>query len=305
MDFSRRDWLRLFDVEAGAPEGFLADIAPSAAERVGRYRYMTRRTLAGEMQYIEIYPVYGPDKRKAVRAARAQATPEQIARANQRARERRLAMLLDTNFGPRDYFVTLTYAHDVTRELAQQDVRNFLRRVGRIRDRRGLDKQRYIYCLEDSDGEGGRVRTHIHLVISGGLTREELEQIWGMGYANALRLQPDSRGLEGLAKYLLKAQGNRTRSQSGRRSWSSSRNLEQPQVRKRRTGLSTARVRRMAEDAVHQGQEELERMYPGYDYIDLQVRYSDVTDGVYLEAVMRRKRGRPGDKTDTAAAAQV
>ena len=284
---TERDYRILFDAEE--PEGILAELLPPPRERCGKMRYITRRTLAGDIQYVDIYPRFGPDQERRARTARKAASPEKMERANQRARERRLAALMNTNFGQRDYFLTLTYAREVSRETAQKDVRNFLRRADRLREKRGLEKQKYIYCLEDSDTEGGRVRTHVHLAISGGLSRDELEQLWGHGFANADRLQPDERGLEGLAKYFLKTRGAGSREHPNRRSWSCSKNLKKPVVRKSASRFSTAKVRRMVEDLRVTGQEELEKAFPDYLFVDLAVHYSDTVEGVYLEAVLRKR----------------
>lgn len=283
-------YLDLFDADPEDEDGLLALAAPSPAERCGRMRYITRSTLAGDYRYVDIYPRFGPDQIQKCRTARKAASPEQVARANQRARVRKLAALMNANFTEKDYFLTLTYEREVCKADAKRDVQNYLRRVNRLRDRLGLDAGRYIYCLEDEDGEGRRTRTHIHLCLSGGIPREQLERLWGRGLCNCARLQPEEKGLEGLSRYFLKTQGRAGNRIQNARSWSCSKNLKKPKVRKSQSKFSNAKVRRMVEDLRFCAEEEFEKAFPKYAFVECRVHYSDVTEGVYLEAVLRRRR---------------
>jgi len=148
-----------------------------------------------------------------------------------------------------------------------------------------MDPLKYIWVMEggwDDMGGYGKQRLHIHMVTNGGISREDMEAMWERGYANSDRLQPQENGLEELAKYISKQR------QKGRR-WCASRNLTQPLERKTDAKVSNAAVKRIAYDIRNQAKEEMEKRYPSYRFVDCQVYYSDVIDGVYIRVLMRKK----------------
>lgn len=190
--------------------------------------------------------------------------------------------LADANFGPEDISLTLTFAGDAPGyQEAQKMIRNFLSRVRRARKRAGLPEMKYLYSIED-ENDGRKKRIHCHMLISGGIGRSELEEIWGKGYANADRLQPDGHGLEGIARYITKQQKNR-------RKWCGSRNLKKPVEDKRDAKIANARVKILAYDYRNEAKGVMEKLYPKYQFIDCDVRYSDIVDGVYIRCLMRRR----------------
>ena len=275
----------LFDV--GKPEAGLLDSywrEQPTEIRVGRMGYRTRTIKAGPRLEVEIYPIFGRENSGRLRAAKKNLTPEAVQRNNDERSRRRLIQLIDANFDEKDYHVTLTYAGTPPGyEKARADVKNFLRAVRRKREQRGLDELKYVYTIEDEQ-DGKKKRIHIHAIINGGISREELEQIWGQGYANADNLQPDENGLEAIARYITKQQKNR-------RKWARSRNLKQPKVRTSDTKVSNARVRRLAVDFPNSAKEIMEKLYPNYTHTKTVMRFSDVVDGAYIRCVMREKPG--------------
>ena len=107
-------------------------------------------------------------------------TTEIQQRLNQRHTEGRLRRLLHTNFTPSDLFATLTFDDanlPASVEDAQRLLQNFLRRVKRRYGKLGIDPK-YIYVLEYGTKHN---RLHIHLVISGGLNKDELTKLQGLG----------------------------------------------------------------------------------------------------------------------------
>lgn len=275
---SSEKYRELFQAES---DGFLEEICPLRL-RVGEWSYVTRSIRAGDMLELECYPVFTPAERRTARAARKRMTPEQMERINRRNAEKRIIRLANDNFGPRDNSVTLTFSEPVTYDEGLKACRNFIRRLKRIRDKRGLPELKYIYSVEDRSGDGAPRRTHVHMLISGGIPREEVEAIWGRGFANVDRLQPNEHGLAGIAKYITKQQRSRKR-------WVCSNNLKKPNVRRSECKLTNRRVKALAERLPQESQEILERLWPGYDFVECQVRYSDYVGGVYVEALMRRK----------------
>ena len=279
----------LFDVGAEPEAGLLDSYwrEQPTEIRVGRMGYRTRTIKAGPRLEVEIYPIFGRENTGRLRAAKKNMTPEAVQRNNEERSRRKLIQLIDANFTEKDYHVTLTYAGTPPAyDQARKDVKNFLRAVKRKREQRGLDELKYVYTIEDEQ-DGKRKRIHIHAIMNGGISREELERIWGQGYANADNLQPDENGLEAIARYITKQQKNR-------RKWARSRNLTMPKVRTSDTKVSNARVRRLAVDFPNSAKEIMEKLYPKYTHTRTIMRFSDVVDGAYIRCVLRRTKGGGG-----------
>ena len=252
--------------------------------RVGSMGYQTKTTIAGPRLEAEVYPMYGRDTSATLRRAKkTNVTPERQARLNRERSIRHLIQLADANFTDQDIHLTLTYRNAPTYERARKDMRNFCLRLKRLREKRGLPELKYIYTIE-GDQDGHRERIHIHMLTNGDMDRAEVERIWEKGYANADRLQPDENGLEAVVRYLVKQQVNK-------RKWCASRNLKQPKWRTSDSKLSNGRVKRIAFDIRNEAKEQMEKVYPGYQFVSCTVHYSDVVDGAYIRCVMR-KRGR-------------
>lgn len=250
------------------------------AIRVGEMGYRTKTTKAGPRLEAEVYPIFGRRMEQQARAAKARITPEKQQRLNMERAKRHFIQLVDANFTEEDIHLTLTYMNAPEYERARKDVRNFLNKVKRTREKRGLEPLKYAGMIEGND-DGKRERIHIHLLMSGGLAREELERIWARGYANADRLRPDENGLEAIARYIVKQQKNRKK-------WFASRNLKQPKSRTSDTRMTKSRVKRIAHDFRNEAKEIMEKQYPGYTFTKCSVYYSDIVDGVYIRCVMRK-----------------
>lgn len=277
--------------------------------RVGQMGYKARTTTAGTRLEAELFPVYGRAKMAAVRAAKRNQTKEAQERANHARSIRRQIMLAEANFTSRDYFLHLTYKEAPGFERAEKDVRNFLQRVKYLRKKRGLDDLKYMCVIEDGEG---KKRIHAHMLISGGIHRDELWQIWnkstvsGGGIIKAEPLDTEN-GLEGAVVYMAKelwAKGYRNNPEEDeidgiarymvnhvtrKRSWRNSRNLKTPHVSTCASKFSNRKVKMVARDFRVTAREIMEKTYPGYKFIQCAVYYSDVTDGVYIRSVMRRR----------------
>ena len=256
---------------------------------VGKMGYRRSVVLAGDRMECEIYPVFGREDEQKARAAKKNITTMKQKRLNDERARRRLILLADANFGEKDIHLTLTYRTAPNLEQCRKDLRNFLLRVKRYREKLGMDPLKYIYTIEgkreNSQGAGVN-RIHIHMLMNGGVSRERLEEMWEMGYANADRLQPTERGLEEIASYIIKE----ARNKDGARKWSASRNLVQP--KRRTTDAKTPKriVKLIAHDIRNEAKEQTEKLYPKYQFVDCKVYYSDQIDGVYIRILMRRRR---------------
>ena len=258
--------------------------------RVGRMGYRTRTTKAGPRLEAEIYPMYGREKTGRLRAEKKNMTPEKVTRLNMERSERHFILLVDGNFSEEDIHLTLTYKGETPDyKRAKMDVRNFLDRVKRLRNRLGLEPIKYAGAIEGG-ADGTRERIHVHIFMTGGIDRETLETIWAKGYANADRLRPDENGLEAVARYIIKQ--SRTGKEKFKKRWFASRNLKQPKTRTSDTKVTNAKVRKIAGDMLNEARAIMEKVYPGYEFTKCAVHGSDVVDGVYIRVVMRERKGR-------------
>ncbi len=246
-------------------------------------RYREKKYYCGEYLEVAIYPVYTHPKK---RGKRSKPTTEIQQRLNQRHTEGRLRRLLHTNFTPSDLFATLTFDEvnlPTSVEDAQRLLQNFLRRLKGKYARLGLNAK-YIYVLEYGQEHN---RLHIHLVLTGGITREDLEKLWGLGdtKADALRFEKD--GLATLAKYLTKGGGVDDQARPTWKRWSGSRNLEQPTVTQRDGRLSH---RKMAALCLDGGDADyLETLVDGYEMADFSLDTTqDIYGGYYLAATLKK-----------------
>ena len=261
----------------------------ATATRIGSMGYRTRTIKAGTRLEAEVYPIFGRSMEQTARKEKQNLTAERQSQLNTRRAKRQLVLLMENNFRTdEDIHVTLTYAGDEPDEKrCRKDIRNFLCRVKRLREKRGLKELKYIYAI----GHDRDQRIHVHCVMTGGIGRDELEKIWKKGYANTIRLQAQGGGLQGMANYLYRQ--NEKARDAGKRigyhMWSGSRNLKKPRVHTSDTKISNRKVKLIAQNFGATGREILEKTYPGYQVEDCRVYFSDVVDGVYIRCVMRKK----------------
>jgi hypothetical protein len=261
----------------------------ATATRIGAMGYRTRTIKAGTRLEAEVYPIYGRSQEQAARRGKQNLTPERQSQLNVRRAKRRLILLMEENFrAEEDSFVTLTYAEEPTMQRCRKDVRNFLNRVKRLREKKGLPELKYIYAI----GHDKDQRIHVHAVTTGGITQKELVKLWGKGIVNSYLIQSYGKGLQGLANYLYKQ--NEKAKDAGERAhvhmWCGSRNLKYKlKEHVSDTKMSNRKVKKIALSFGTLGREIMERTYPGYVLEDCRVMFSDVVDGAYIRCVMRKK----------------
>lgn len=239
--------------------------------------YREKRYVCGEYLDVYIYPTYSQPRG---RSRRRKPTSEAQQKLNQRHREEKLVRLLHANFTPEDLEIHLTYSEQPeTPEEAQRQVRNFIRRVQRRRKKLGLPALKYIAVTERGSRNG---RYHHHVTLSGGMDRDELENLWGNGYANSRRLQFTENGLAGLGNYIVK-------DVITSRAWQASKNLVDPEPITRDGRLSARRVEELGKDTTNNA--EYEKLYPGYFLADAGAFHNDVNGGRYIVARFYRKDG--------------
>lgn len=243
--------------------------------------YRERTYYCGDYLEKEIFPVYTQAR---ARGKRRKPTSDTQQRLNQRHAEGKLRRLLHTNFTPSDLFVTLTFddAHlPPSVEDAQRLLQNFLRRLKRRYAKLGTELK-YIYILEKGEQTG---RLHAHMVISGGMSEEDLAAPWGMGEVSADGLEFNEDGLAALAKYFTK--GDADGKPITWKRWVGSRNLQQPMVVDRDGRFSHRKMEALCMDGGDT--DYLETEVDGYEIAPYSVHISeDIYGGYYLAAVMKK-----------------
>jgi len=260
---------------------------------VGQMGYRRRTTISGPRLDAEVFPMFGRKMRGALRRAKHMRTPEAQKKANDERSRIRLIQLVEANFTEEDLSIGLDYdGEPPTPERVDKDLKNFFGKVRRRRRARKLPELKYIAAIGGDEmpaaGYSG-TRPHVHVIMNGGIERDELERLWGHGHANTHRLQPRDSGLGGIATYFTKQMQDRP-PKKGVKKYRPSRNLKQPIRRSRDAKMPNSRVRRIAYDFENQAKEVMEKLYPGYALQQCEVRYSDIVPGVYIRCVMRRRR---------------
>lgn len=186
-----------------------------------------RKTIrAGRLVWDITYTVPRPNASKQDRKRIREVTEEQVARTNANTAQRKLEMLMATNFDDTDLVLTVTYrdadlpeSADVTRK----HLGKVFAQMRAYRKARGLPDLKYIYVLE---GRHGDHRPHAHLIVNAaGGDLELMRSLWIWGddiQLNYIR----ERGYDGWAGYLTKER--REASLNGKKQFVGSRNLARP-----------------------------------------------------------------------------
>lgn len=235
--------------------------------------------IAGDYLEGDIYPVF---QQAGKRRRKCKPTSEIQRRLNQKNAEKKLTRILRLNFGEGDRSVTCTYRRGEepeTAEQAQRDAQNFIKRLKRIYAKAGAELK-YVYATEC--GKNGN--WHHHVVLSGGVDRDEIEKAWGKGYANSRRLQMEEDGLAGLGRYIVKERRFFKR-------WSASRNLMKPEPAVFDGELTMRDVNEAAEAIENKtARAWFEERYPDFELIEATYERNGINRGVYIHFEMRRRR---------------
>ncbi len=210
------------------------------------------RVIAGEYMRVHLMPVRREAPKGRGRRGRYRVTSEAQRRYNAKCAAWCVCDYLHANFCDQDIALRLSYASAVTVEEAERHIVNFLRRVSYAFKRAELGALKYLYVTEEGV-KGGRV--HHHLVLSGGLDRDVLEKMWGLGYANSERLQFTEDGLAGLSRYIVKRPCTA-------RSFKRSRNLVKPEALSSNTSVSPRQAQYI--NANPEDLEAASSLYPGW-----------------------------------------
>lgn len=232
---------------------------------------------------IDLFPWMEVEKRYTRKKKEKVTIPKQKVLNDKRAK-RTFCQLVKTNFGEGDLHLTLTYNTKYLPEKvedAEKEVRNYLRRVARLHKKKNLSPLKYIFITEQ--GVQSK-RIHHHVIINGGLSRDEVELLWrrpkrkgqqqgeALGDCNADRLRTDDKGLERLASYLAK-------DPKGRKRWTPSQNLKKPEVSVSDTKTSRRKFIQLVllpEDA-EEVRRHFEKQYPDFAVTEVRKEWNEIT----------------------------
>ena len=249
-------------------------------------KYREKIYECGDYTEVNIYPVFAPPGPR--RKKRFRPTRETQERLNQKNAENKLARILNANFTEEDVKFELTYSpehHPTSEEEAAKELRNFLRRMKRLRKKKGLPDLKYITATERGQKKG---RYHHHVVASGGLLPKEIAELWGRGYVQKIQpLQFDECGIMGIAKYFPKDQ-KRNGERLFYKRWNESKNLIHPEAQIRESILPGRTIEKLAKDT--ENRRLYEAVFKGFYLGQAEVVYNDVNGGIYL-IVRLYKRG--------------
>ena len=266
---------------------------------VGKMGYRRRTTVSGPRIDAEVFPVFGRRMRGALRRAKSQQTKEAQQKANNERSRIRLIQLVEANFTEEDLTIGLDYAGQApSPERVDKDLKNFFEKIRRRRKQRGLQDLKYIAAIGGDEmpaaGYSGK-RPHVHVIMNGGIDRDEIEQLWGHGHANTHRLQPRDEGLGGIAVYFTRQMQDRP-PKMGVKKYRPSKNLIRPEPRSTDAKMPNGRVRKVAYGFENEAKAVMEKLYPGYVFQQCVVRYSDIVPGVYIRCVLRKVKGGGGTR---------
>lgn len=217
---------------------------------------------AGRMVYCMSYPIpkYRREDTPRQRGEKRRASGSWQAKLNRLKSSEKLEQLIYCNFGPGDWFLTLTYRDGclpARRARVMEDVRAFRRRLSELRRQRGAPLC-YIYTMEHKSSGG---RWHVHMVLrgTGPADLQEIRESWRKGHVHAQRFELGQG--EALAAYLAKEAPDYV----GEHPWIASRGLRRPKVDSRL--VSDADRLAVPPGAVIRTQESRTNSYGRFEYV--------------------------------------
>lgn len=274
----------------------------SIEEKIERWRdkqisgYRTKTIRSGPMLEVEIYPFSGAPPGK--RAKKKKEIRQAQSNLNDKNSKKHLIRLINTNFTKQDIWMTLTYKDGklpADLDQAKKDMTNYIRRLKRYAKKHDLPELKYVYVTEYRDADSKKKkRVHHHMIINFS-DRDIAEELWnGGGRTQTRRLQPDDFGFEGLARYISKDKGEATIKR-----YTPSRNLQQPKITVADKKITRRRAEKIAKEE-NMAQEIFEKLYAGYQFKDMEVKYSPYVAGAYIYVRMKHlpHKQRKGTKQD-------
>lgn len=244
-----------------------------------------------EMVESMVYPSF-KDKADMPKTAKKRESKASQKKLNDKNARRYLIRLVNINFGKGDIWATFGWddghlPQDI--EAAKKDIKNFIARINYRRRKAGKGNIKYIYILAYGDK---KTRPHFHIIMTGGgVDRDELEEQWTKcERKNTRRIKPDDDFLiTGIATYI-------SQNPHGTKRWCPSKNLQKPDAPTRSyRKFSRPKVNGMVRD-YEKLKDQMEKAYPGYTFLDAEVKHNDKVAAFYIYARMIKKRDKGKEK---------
>lgn len=256
-------------------------------------RYVRERTVSsGNYKNVSIYQLTSEDSPRHRKRVRKQlSTPKQV-RQDWKHAQRYATQLVNVNFGVGSYLVDLTYEQEPeNRERAEKDVLNFVRRLQTHYKKKGAVFRAFWVTgggREKENGEGV-TRFHHHLIITGGVPRDDVEDKWTSGRVKCSRvkIQQGEFGLEPRVKYMVKPAHCSPEPNAKR--WHS-RNLKKPVEivnDNRYGGAEASRLGKAIRDGT--ADKYINRYYRGWEAVEASVSVNPVTNLEEINLKLRRR----------------
>lgn len=200
-------------------------------------RLIKETCIAGAVLDRTIKLTYGCVRGK-TRKKKENPTPKQVQDNNDRIAIKKLARVINANFGPGDYHVVLTDAKGMTEKEALKERKLFLRRMRREYKKAGSE-MKAVWATEMDP------RSHHHLIMSN-IDIQQIVRQWPHGRVNVLPLD-DARDYTKLAEYLIKQTNEAFRdpSRATRQRYGRTRNLEDPVLVKQEARASDFNINKI------------------------------------------------------------
>lgn len=249
--------------------------------------YETKTITSGPIREIEVCPIFL--KKDIPEELRFKVSKKAQQNLNNKNAEKYFIRKVNANFGEKDYYITLGYMNKYLPkniEEAKKNIARYLKKLNYLykkqQMKQGIPQKKcktlkYIHVIEFS--EKGRI--HHHILMNKALSMETIEEAWEHGRRNNIRfLAPDEHHLTGLAKYLSK-------DPKGKKRWGCSKNLKEPVITRSVSKFSKKKIKAM-HDNRNLIEKEMEKINPGYKFLDAEVHLNDYNGKIYIYARMRR-----------------
>lgn len=175
---------------------------------------------------IDVNIKFSSRNRPTTRAPKSNPSREAVVKYNDRLATKKLTRLMNSNFNPGDWHITLTYEEIAAQEEAAQEMKNFKRRLARKYKAEGKELK-YIEVTEYDNH-----RIHHHMVVNY-IDPTVIEQEWKRGHVRFSALDR-KRNYKDLAEYFVKETSKTMRKDDcmTKKHWSASRNLTRPIIKR-------------------------------------------------------------------------
>lgn len=247
--------------------------------------YREKKYICGQFLDVYAYPVYPRTGNPSGNRRRKRGPSREVQKKlNRRHAEEKLTRLAHANFTEQDLALELDFAENPPdQETAMRELRRFLRKI-RYRYKKMGKELKYLWVMEVTK----KGRYHFHLILSGGMDRDELETLWGHGWANSKRLKFDKHGLTALSRYMTKSHREEDEIRLTYRSYNGSKNLIDPPPE---INDSKIRSRKKAAELADMDWNTWHELYPDYEVVDIRPFHSDEYGSIYIFARLRRTDG--------------